>query len=593
MLHCRNRNAARAVSATSSVIVAAMAATLIAAGGCALPPSPGSLAHYRPGPPISTPYAASPAAAPPAALAAQSGAAQMGASPSTVVRGQAPESGYPSTGYPATDYPTANQYPPANAPENPYAAGSDSLKRYPMAPSQAPANGQAAQNTATQAQYQQAPYQQAPAGQQNWQTTQNQPATEYNVPGPGAGAQVYPDANNSGPYNGPYTGPYTGPGVELPMIGPPGNELGLPPDFAQPPLNQAIITIPAQEARTGRFMIGAAVNSDAGVTGQVTIDERNFDISKLPTSWSDVLNGTAFRGAGQGFRAEAAPGSQVQRYLVSFTEPYLLDTNVSFNVSAFFYDRNFFDWNEQRYGGRVAFGYRLSPDLSVTAALRAENVDITDPRVRGVPQLEEALGNSDLFSGRLGLIHDTRDIPFAPTEGHYFELSYEQVFGSFDYPRAEIDLRQYFLVRERPDGSGRHTIGFMFRTGFSGSQTPIYENYFAGGFSTLRGFRFRGASPRVGSVIVGGEFRMLGSAEYTFPITADDMIKGVAFVDFGTVEEEIELSAENYRVAPGVGLRMNIPALGPAPLALDFAFPVAQADGDQTQIFSFFLGAMR
>ena len=86
---------------------------------------------------------------------------------------------------------------------------------------------------------------------------------------------------------------------------------------------------------------------------------------------------------------------------------------------------------------------------------------------------------------------------------------------------------------------------------------------------------------------------MLGSAEYTFPITAGDMIKGVAFVDFGTVEEEIEINADNYRVAPGLGLRLNIPALGPAPLALDFAFPVAEADGDQRQIFSFFLGAMR
>jgi len=46
------------------------------------------------------------------------------------------------------------------------------------------------------------------------------------------------------------------------------------------------------------------------------------------------LSGAAWRGAGQGFRIEAQPGNQLQRYLISFTEPYFLDTNVSFSTSA-------------------------------------------------------------------------------------------------------------------------------------------------------------------------------------------------------------------------------------------------------------------
>ena len=126
------------------------------------------------------------------------------------------------------------------------------------------------------------------------------------------------------------------------------------------------------------------------------------------------------------------------------------------------------------------------------------------------------------------MIQDTRDITFQPTQGYYLQLSFEQVFGSFDYSRGEIDFRRYFLLAERPDGSGRHVLGFSNRIGFSGSETPIFENFFAGGYSTLRGFDFRGASPRDGGVTVGGEFQMLGSAEYLFPITADDMLKGVA-----------------------------------------------------------------
>jgi outer membrane protein insertion porin family len=401
------------------------------------------------------------------------------------------------------------------------------------------------------------------------------------------------------PAPAPAVGGAANPGNAVePLVQSPAASLGEP--FATPaqpfvdidPTLSTPVDVYVQETQTGRFMFGAGINSDAGVTGQIVVDERNFDITRLPTSWRDFVEGTAFRGAGQGFRVEAMPGTQVQRYLVSFTEPYLFDSQVSLNLSGFLYDRRFYDWSEQRLGGRLALGYRLTPDLSVSGALRAENIDITDPRIL-IPQLEDVQGNNDLYSGRLTLTHDTRDIPFAPTEGHLLELGFEQAFGSYSFPRADLDARKYFLVRERPDGSGRHTLGFMFRLGFSGSDTPIFENYFAGGYSTLRGFEFRGASPTVDTVRVGGTFMFLGAAEYVFPLTADDMLKGALFCDFGTVEEEVRLSADTYRVAPGFGLRINVPALGPAPLAFDFAFPVAKADTDDTRVFTFFLGVGR
>ena len=191
------------------------------------------------------------------------------------------------------------------------------------------------------------------------------------------------------------------------------------------------------------------------------------------------------------------------------------------------------------------------------------------------------------------MIQDTRDIPFQPTQGYYFEAAFEQVFGSFDYSKFDLDLRRYFLLAERPDGSGRHTLGFSNKLGISGEETPIFENYFAGGFSTLRGFDFRRASPQELGVTTGGRFQFLGSAEYLFPITADDMVKGVAFVDYGTVEEDIEIESEDFRVAVGLGLRVNIPALGPAPIALDFAVPIAREETDEIRGFSFFMGVSR
>ena len=358
--------------------------------------------------------------------------------------------------------------------------------------------------------------------------------------------------------------------------------------------NFADLDVFVGETQTGSVNIGGAFNSENGIVGQFTIDERNFDIRAIPRSFRELFDGTAFRGGGQAFRLELVPGAEVQRYLVSFSEPYLFGTNYSLSVSGYLFDRTFFDWDEQRIGGRISIGRRLTPDLSFSVGLRLEDVEIDDPRLDTSPTLNEALGNSDLYLFNAGLVRDTRDHPFLPTEGSYLSLTYTQGFGDFDYSRGDVEYRRYRLLYERPDGSGRHTVSFGTKLGISGSSTPIFENYFAGGFSTLRGYEFRGAAPLENGIRVGGEFQWLNSVEYLFPITADDMIKGVVFCDFGTVEEEVTIDGDNFRVAPGVGLRVHVPALGGgAPLAFDFAFPVNSAEGDEEQVFSFYISANR
>ena len=51
-----------------------------------------------------------------------------------------------------------------------------------------------------------------------------------------------------------------------------------------------------EETRTGQFMFGVTVNSNAGLIGNITLSERNFDILNPPTSWDDFAIGRAFRG---------------------------------------------------------------------------------------------------------------------------------------------------------------------------------------------------------------------------------------------------------------------------------------------------------
>lgn len=361
-----------------------------------------------------------------------------------------------------------------------------------------------------------------------------------------------------------------------------------PPQFTMDP--EVDINSIVTETQTGKLMFGVGVNSNAGVVGNIVLDEQNFDWRRWPRSWEDVRSGRALRGGGQQFRIEAMPGTQVSRYSFNFREPYLADTMVNFGLSGFYFQRFYRDWTEQRLGGRVSLGYQFTPDLSGAIALRGEDVEISNPRLPAPEELLSVVGHNALYSAQFSLVHDTRDSAFLATEGHRVEAAFEQAFGSFSFPRATLSGRQYFMLHERPDTSGRHVLTLASDVGFSGSDTPIFENFFAGGFTTLRGFYFREASPRKMNVLVGGRFQWINSVEYMFPLTADDALRAVAFVDFGTVEQTTAVRGENFRVSPGVGLRITVPALGPAPIALDLAFPVAKADGDRVQNFSFFVG---
>lgn len=357
------------------------------------------------------------------------------------------------------------------------------------------------------------------------------------------------------------------------------------------------INIAATEGRTGRLMFGAGVNSDAGIVGSFVWDERNFNLFNPPRTFADIIEGRAWRGGGQKFRLEAAPGDQVSRYALSWTDPFFMHSDYSLGVSGFYFNRFYPDWDETRLGGRVSLSRQLTPEWSIGGAIRLEDITVDSPRnitgmTTSVPELEAVRGSSFLSTFRASVSHDTRDSAMIPSEGHFLDMAYEQAFGDFNYPRWEGEARQYFTLHNRPDGSGRHVLTLAGNLGWSGDDTPIYERYFAGGFQSFRGFGFRGVTPRgADNISTGGTWQMLGTAEYRVPLTADDMINLVAFTDFGTVEQGV--GVDNFRVTVGLGLRVVVPAMGPVPLAFDFGFPVKSEEFDDERIFSFYVGINR
>jgi outer membrane protein assembly complex protein YaeT len=349
------------------------------------------------------------------------------------------------------------------------------------------------------------------------------------------------------------------------------------------------ILVHVEEDNTGSFIIGAGVTSDAGLTGSIVLNERNFDICNPPLSIDDILNGRAWRGAGQELRLEAVPGTQLQRYSATFREPRLFDSLFSLTVGGYYYTRNFDEYNESRVGFRTAIGRQLNKYWSAQIGLRVEDIDVFDVAPGAPVDYTSVEGHNFLVGVRPAIIRDTRDSYLRPTQGSITEVSFEQCFGQATFPLFNIDFNKYFTVFQRNDGTGRHVLAFHSQFAIAGAATPVYERFFDGGFRSIRGFQFRGVGPNVNGFMTGGDFMFNNSFEYQVPLTPKDGVVAVAFVDTGTVETNIGHWTD-YRVSVGFGFRFVVPLMGPVPIALDFGFPIVKSPTDRNQIFSFYLG---
>jgi outer membrane protein assembly complex protein YaeT len=351
------------------------------------------------------------------------------------------------------------------------------------------------------------------------------------------------------------------------------------------------ILVQVKETHTGSFQIGAGFNTDNGLVGSIVLNERNFDILRFPTSWSDFLEGKAFRGANQELRIEAVPGTQLQRYSVTWRDPMIFSLPYSLIVSGYYRDQQYDEYLERRLGARVTVAKQITNRLAAYVGIRVEDIEVANVPIGAPPQYTSVQGDNFLVAPKVGLTYDYRDSFLRPTEGGLVDVSIEQAFGSFTFPIFNLEASQYFTIHQRKDGSGKQVLALRTQFGWEGANAPVYEEFFAGGMRSIRGFQFRGVGPNVNGFMVGGQFMWLNSIEYQIPILASDNLNFVTFIDSGTVEQKIGI--QDYRVSAGFGFRITIPALGPVPIALDFGFPINRTGTDREQVFNIWFGMYR
>jgi len=360
------------------------------------------------------------------------------------------------------------------------------------------------------------------------------------------------------------------------------------------------LEVGVDEARTGAFVIGGGVSTTAGFFGNISLTQRNFDITDLPTSWKDFLEGRAFTGAGQQMTITLQPGKQRSQYSIEFVEPWLFGYPVLFEAEGYARDRVREDWLEQRLGGRFTLGYRVTQDLVYRATYRLERVRVGDIEPSAVPDVLDVAGTSYVGSVRQSLTYDQNRIDgdFIVYGGYaatvYYEIADRALASDHDFHRAGASVNWQTTWFTWPNKHKwvlqlRHDLGWVHERHRSDA-VPIFERFFAGGPGSIRGFRFRTVTPQLGNKPLGGDWSALATAEASFPLF-QNILRGVVFMDFGGVVDDLRdfERDDNVRVAAGFGFRLRLPIF-PAPVALDFAWPLRKRREDDLQVFSFNVG---
>ncbi|HZL37672.1 MAG TPA: POTRA domain-containing protein [Tepidisphaeraceae bacterium] len=359
------------------------------------------------------------------------------------------------------------------------------------------------------------------------------------------------------------------------------------------------VQVEVTEGRTATFNVGAGLNSNGGIGGDITLRQNNFDIAQIPNDPRDILSDRAFRGAGQAFIATFQPGTIATNASLRFVDPYFLDQPYAFSEEIYLRDRLREHYDDRRLGDSVQLTKRFDDFIwSSSVGLRAEQVKIyrVDNEKYRPEEILAARGHHELTGLSLSLRRDTTNPGFLPYTGTVTNFGYEYVGaagGDYSFSRLSVKWDGYQAVSS--DLLDRKTVlGLHGFAGYIPGNAPFFERFYEGGIGSLRGFAFRGVSPRAGRGIdpvggdpIGGNFATTATAELNFPVYGETL-RGVVFTDVGDIEPQFHLGT--IRTSIGTGVRLTLPILGQTPIAIDFATPITKGRYDQTQFISFSLG---
>ena len=366
------------------------------------------------------------------------------------------------------------------------------------------------------------------------------------------------------------------------------------------------ITIELKEQRTASVSVGGGLDSATGAFGSVGISDNNFRgknqrVSLTGMVGSGILMSDASIKSHMNYHAE-----------LSFFEPHFLNSDNSLMSKIYYRDLGSYTIPlaiERRVGFESTIAHRLknNPRLSATFTTGVEHIHLSEGDGNRISQLYNLHGlniadRAKQLDGGLffrlapGLSYDSRDAIINPRHGAMASMRYEEAFGLDDFGttngRLQGMAKRYFPVGKKSSFSLTARGGLKVH----GSDMPEIMAYRLGGPYTIRGYRVNGVG-------TGTSF-IMGSAELATPIPFVDRLKinflhnlRITFwVDAGKVFDPTIASTlysrPNQAITAGMGLKINIPGVGP--LSVDYGFPLTNCgpNGSENGYFTFGVGDM-
>ncbi|WP_129211470.1 outer membrane protein assembly factor BamA [Candidatus Pseudomonas adelgestsugas] len=326
------------------------------------------------------------------------------------------------------------------------------------------------------------------------------------------------------------------------------------------------------------------------------------------------------------------------RYNFSYLDPYWTTDGVSFGYNAFYrttdyknLDVDVASYAIDSFGAGVNIGYPISETSRFIFGFTEQHDQIKT----GVYTMDEIFnfmrkdGDQFLnFKASAGWSESTLNKGVLATRGHSQSLTMETTMPGSDLSFFKLDYRGQLFQPLSDHYTMRLHAELGYGNGYgSTSSLPFYENYYAGGFNSVRGFKDSTLGPRgtpsrgqtitgnIGTRVdsnneplpFGGNILIQSGAEILFPlpfVKDQHSVRTSVFWDVGNVFdskcEQItnpsgvksqtdcnDISLSNLTSSVGVGMTW-VTAIGPLSFAL--AVPIKKSDHAETQIFQFSFG---
>lgn len=349
--------------------------------------------------------------------------------------------------------------------------------------------------------------------------------------------------------------------------------------------DQVDVNYSVTERASGNVTLGIGFSQTSGVLLNASVTQDNF------------------LGSGKRVSATVNNSDVNQTYAFSYNNPYYTVDGISRGFGMFSRETdageaNVSDYTTDSWGGNVNYGIPINEFDTIRAGAEVENISITTS-IFSPPTVTNFVDTQgdDFTSLKLtgSWAHDTRNRAIFADRGGLQRIGVEVAVPASDLEYYKLDYRhlRYIPLTETFTLSLNGELGWG--DGFGDLDgLPFFENYFAGGVRSVRGYEDNSLGPKetVNNDPIGGSFRVVGNVEILFPVPFAEDVRSVqlsAFFDVGNVYDGVsEFETDDLRASVGLAAIWMSPV---GPLAISLARPFNDQDGDETQAFQFTLGS--